>query len=85
MNDDYFRKFKPMAEAIWAKDPEIILVVGDFAYNKVIDDPYQFEGERRGELAGRAPEDPRAGRRRTTARSGSTSTSGPTTRPSRTA
>jgi hypothetical protein len=44
VNDDYFRKFQPIAEAIWAKDPAIILVVGDFAYNKVIEDPYRFEG-----------------------------------------
>ncbi len=44
VNEDYWRKFQPMAEAIWAKDPAIILVVGDFAYGKVIDDPFHFEG-----------------------------------------
>ena len=75
-------KFRPIAEAIWAKDPAIILVVGDFAYGKVIDDPYQFEGGAAVELAGRAPEDPRTGQGAAAARSGSTSTSAPTTRPS---
>ncbi len=44
VNESYWQKFKPMAEAIWAKDPEIILVVGDFAYGKVIQDPFNFEG-----------------------------------------
>ena len=44
VNDAYFAKFKPIAEAMWAKDPGLILVVGDFAYNKVIVDPYHFEG-----------------------------------------
>ncbi len=40
----YFDKFKPTAEAIWAKDPEVILVVGDFQYTKPITDPMKFEG-----------------------------------------
>ena len=40
----YFEAFKPAAEAIWAGDADIILVVGDFAYNRVIEDPYDFEG-----------------------------------------
>jgi hypothetical protein len=44
VNEDYWRKFKPMAEAVWAADPDIILVVGDFFYDKVIADPFQFEG-----------------------------------------
>jgi alpha-L-arabinofuranosidase len=44
VNEDYWKKFKPLAEAIWAKDPAVILVVGDFAYDKVIDDPYNFSG-----------------------------------------
>ena len=33
-----------MAEAIWAKDPGVILVVGDFAYDQPIVDPYNFSG-----------------------------------------
>ena len=44
VNEEYWRKFRPIAEAMWAKDPALILIVGDFAYNRVIDDPYKFEG-----------------------------------------
>ena len=44
VNEDYWQKFKPIAEAIWAKDREIILVVGDFAYGQKIDDPFNFKG-----------------------------------------
>jgi hypothetical protein len=48
----YFAKFKPMAEAIWAKDPDIILVVGDDSYEKLISDPYNFDGAGITTLAG---------------------------------
>ena len=44
VNEDYWRLFKPMAEAMWAKDPNIILVVGDFCYSQEIKDPYNFDG-----------------------------------------
>jgi hypothetical protein len=44
VNEDYWQKFKPIAEAIWAKDPQIILVVGDFAYGQPISDPFNFKG-----------------------------------------
>lgn len=44
LNDEYWSKFKALAETIWSKDPSITIVVGDFAYNKVIEDPYNFEG-----------------------------------------
>lgn len=44
VNEEYWQKFKPMAEAIWAKDPDIILVVGDFAYGQKIEDPFNFKG-----------------------------------------
>ncbi|MCX6925779.1 MAG: hypothetical protein NT154_21605 [Verrucomicrobia bacterium] len=44
VNEDYWKRFKPQAEAIWAKDPGVTLVVGDFAYDKVIADPYNFSG-----------------------------------------
>ena len=44
VNEDYWNRFKPLAEAIWAKDPGVILVVGDFAYDKAIVDPYNFSG-----------------------------------------
>jgi hypothetical protein len=44
VNEAYWQKFKPMAEAIWAKDQQIILVVGDFAYGQKITDPFNFRG-----------------------------------------
>jgi hypothetical protein len=44
VNEDYWQKFKPMAEAIWARSPDIILVVGDFAYGQRIQDPFNFKG-----------------------------------------
>lgn len=44
INENYWQKFKPLAEAIWAKDASIIIVVGDFVYGKPIEDPFSFEG-----------------------------------------
>jgi hypothetical protein len=44
VNDRYYEKFKNIAEAIWAKDPAIILVAGDFAYHRKIEDPFKFSG-----------------------------------------
>ena len=44
VNEAYWLRFKALAEAIWAKDQEVILVVGDFAYDKAIKDPYNFSG-----------------------------------------
>ncbi len=44
VDDAYLRKFRPMAEAAWDKDPEVVLIVGDFEYRKPIADPYRFEG-----------------------------------------
>jgi hypothetical protein len=44
INDIYYEKFRRIAEAIWAKDPNIILVVGDFAYHRKIEDPFKFSG-----------------------------------------
>ncbi len=44
VDEAYWKKFEAIAEAVWARDPAIILVVGDFAYNQVIIDPYRFEG-----------------------------------------
>lgn len=44
VDETYFRKFQPLAEAIWAVDPEIVLVVGDFDYREPIRDPDQFGG-----------------------------------------
>jgi len=39
VNEVYWSKFKPMAEAIWAKDPNITIVVGDFYFAEEITDP----------------------------------------------
>ena len=44
VDEDYWQKFKPMAEAIWAQEAEVILVVGDLFYSQVIRDPYNFDG-----------------------------------------
>jgi alpha-L-arabinofuranosidase len=44
VDDKYAAKFEALATAIWAKDPEIILVVGDFCYGKPIQDPLHFSG-----------------------------------------
>jgi len=44
VDDDYFKKFKAVAEVIWAKDPSIILIVGDFEYHRVITNPFNFTG-----------------------------------------
>jgi hypothetical protein len=44
VDDSYFQKFKAVAGVIWAKDPSIILIVGDFAYHRVITDPFNFTG-----------------------------------------
>jgi alpha-L-arabinofuranosidase len=44
INDDYYAKFKAMADIIWSYDRDIRLVVGDFTYDEVIKDPYDFRG-----------------------------------------
>ena len=44
VDDAYVKKFKALAEVIWAKDPSIILIVGDFSYHKIIVDPFNFSG-----------------------------------------
>jgi hypothetical protein len=44
VDEAYFRKFKAIAEAVWPKDPDVVLVVGDFAYNDHIRDPFNFQG-----------------------------------------
>ncbi|HJT33451.1 MAG TPA: family 16 glycoside hydrolase [Pirellulales bacterium] len=40
----YYEKFKPLAEAIWAKDRNIVIIVGDFVYDHPINDPLNFTG-----------------------------------------
>jgi hypothetical protein len=44
VNEEYWNKFRPLAEAIWSKDPSMIVVVGDLTYGKEIKDPYNFDG-----------------------------------------
>ncbi len=44
VDDAYLAKFKALAEAIWAKDPRITIVVGDFLYGQPIRDPFNFAG-----------------------------------------
>ena len=40
----YVAKFEKLARAIWAKDPDIILIVGDFQYERPITDPTKVSG-----------------------------------------
>jgi hypothetical protein len=44
VDEAYFRKWKRLAEAIWAENPDVILVVGDFLYEQPIRDPFHFRG-----------------------------------------
>jgi alpha-L-arabinofuranosidase len=44
VDDKYAERFEALAGAIWAKDPKMVLVVGDFAYDKPIEDPFKFTG-----------------------------------------
>jgi len=44
VNDAYADKFAALAQAIWSRDPNIILVVGDFSYHSRIIDPMHFNG-----------------------------------------
>jgi alpha-L-arabinofuranosidase len=44
VNEQYADKFEALAKAIWGKDKDIIPVVGDFAYDKQIEDPFHFAG-----------------------------------------
>jgi alpha-L-arabinofuranosidase len=40
----YYQKFEKLATAIWAKDPKVVLVIGDFQYERTIVDPLRIEG-----------------------------------------
>jgi len=44
VDEVYFQKFKPLAEAIWARDPGIVLIVGDFAYQQPITNAFEVTG-----------------------------------------
>jgi hypothetical protein len=39
VDESYFKKFQALGKAIWARDPQIILVVGDWGYGEPIRDP----------------------------------------------
>jgi hypothetical protein len=40
VDENYFKKFQALAEAIWARNSQIILVVGDWGYREPIRDPF---------------------------------------------
>jgi hypothetical protein len=44
VNENYAARFSALAKAIWAKDPGIVPVVGDFAYQEAIQNPFSFSG-----------------------------------------
>jgi hypothetical protein len=44
VNSTYYQKFQALAQAIWAADTNIVLVVGDFAYSEIITNPFSFTG-----------------------------------------
>ena len=44
VDEQYAVKFEGLAKAIWAKDRDVILVVGDFLYGRPINDPMNFTG-----------------------------------------
>lgn len=44
VDETYFQKFQALAQAIWAADTNLTLVVGDFAYTQIIRDPFNFTG-----------------------------------------
>jgi hypothetical protein len=44
VDEKYWDRFRAIAEAVWAIDPEIILVVGDFVYGQPIADPDHIKG-----------------------------------------
>jgi hypothetical protein len=44
IDESYLKRFEAIAKAVWAVDPEIILVVGDFVYSQPITDPDRVKG-----------------------------------------
>jgi hypothetical protein len=44
VDEHYAAKFEALARAIWARDRDVILVVGDFLYGRPIHDPMNFTG-----------------------------------------
>lgn len=44
VDDAYASRFEGIANAVWKKHPNLILIVGDFAYYHPIHDPFQITG-----------------------------------------
>ena len=44
VNSTYYQEFQPLAQAVWAADTNVIIVVGDFAYTQLITNPFSFSG-----------------------------------------
>ena len=44
VDEKYAATFEALAKAIWAKDRDVILVVGDFTYDNPIHEPMNFTG-----------------------------------------
>jgi alpha-L-arabinofuranosidase len=44
VDEDYWRKFEPIARALWTHDPTLILTVGDLTYANEITDPFHIAG-----------------------------------------
>jgi hypothetical protein len=44
VDEAYWKRFRAIALAVWAVDPHIILVVGDFVYGQPITDPDRVKG-----------------------------------------
>jgi hypothetical protein len=44
VDDGYFQEFQPLAQTIWAKDTNIVIVVGDFSYSDIITNASNFSG-----------------------------------------
>ena len=44
VDEAYAARFEALAKAVWTKDPNVILVVGDFVYDHPIQDPMKFTG-----------------------------------------
>jgi hypothetical protein len=44
VDKSYFKKFQALATAIWARDSQVTLVVGDFGYAEPIRDPFHCHG-----------------------------------------
>jgi hypothetical protein len=44
VDDTYWQKFQAVAQAVWAADPSVTIVVGDFTYGQPIQDPFNFSG-----------------------------------------